>query len=287
MPRPLPPSRAARRPAPPRRSSAPFLLLALSACGTVGRGGAIRPSPIPSSARQLVLVIADGWDAPTGRLQRFERDGREWKPVSAPVDAMLGRNGLGWGLGLHYEDELQGPRKQEGDGRAPAGIFRLSSAFGYAPTAAHLPYTVATPTLECVDDPASRRYNTLVDAAAVARDWSSSEKIRRDDELYRVGVFVSHNAPDGVPLNQRNSAGPRPIAARGSCVFLHVWRGPGQPTAGCTATAGDEMEKLVRWLDAEKEPVLVQLPRREYDALAGMWRLPVVPNPNDPCKKKP
>jgi L,D-peptidoglycan transpeptidase YkuD (ErfK/YbiS/YcfS/YnhG family) len=249
-------------------------LLALAACPGLG-GSGVAPSPIPRTSRQLVLVIAERWDSPSGKLQRFERkrDGGAWEPVSTPVEASLGRSGLGWGIGVHWPGE-RGPEKQEGDGRSPAGIFRLTSAFGYEPMATHLPYTVATPTLECVDDVASPRYNTLVDAETGERSWTSSEKMRRDDDLYRVGAFVAHNAEHPAP-------------GKGSCIFLHVWRGPGQPTVGCTATARDEMEALVGWLDARKEPVLVQLPRKEYDGLVGMWRLPQAPNENDPCKRKP
>jgi L,D-peptidoglycan transpeptidase YkuD (ErfK/YbiS/YcfS/YnhG family) len=249
-------------------------VLALASCPGLG-GSGVAPIPIPSTSRQLVLVIADRWESSSAKLQRFERksSGGPWQPVSAPIDASLGRSGLGWGIGVHWPRE-QGPLKQEGDGRSPAGIFRLTSAFGYGPMATHLPYTLATPTLECVDDPASPRYNTLVDAATGERSWTSSEKMRRDDELYRVGVFVAHNAE-------------RPTPGKGSCIFLHVWRGPGQPTVGCTATARDEMEALVGWLDAKKEPVLVQLPRQDYDALVGIWRLPEIPNENDPGKRKP
>jgi len=39
---------------------------------------------------------------------------------------------------------------------------------------------------------------------------------------YRLGVFVEHNTK------------PR-RAGFGSCIFLHIWSGPTEPTIGCTA----------------------------------------------------
>ena len=44
--------------------------------------------------------------------------------TAAPVS--VGRNGAAWGLGLHAA-QPQGPQKQEGDGRAPAGVFTLGA----------------------------------------------------------------------------------------------------------------------------------------------------------------
>src|SRR5262249_32698068 len=56
------------------------------------------------------------------------------------------------------------------DGRSPAGIFSLGSAFGYAPRGqageVKLPYVQAVATLECVDDPRSAHYNKSLIARA-------------------------------------------------------------------------------------------------------------------------
>ena len=86
--------------------------------------------------RQMVLVTTDSWDAVDATLQRYERASAAdaWAPVGGPVRAAVGRTGLAWGTGLHPRTGA-GPEKREGDGKAPAGVFRLSSAFGYAPAA--------------------------------------------------------------------------------------------------------------------------------------------------------
>ncbi len=157
------------------------------------------------------------------------------------------------------------PEKREGDGRAPAGIFSLSGAFGYAPDREcswiKLPYREATPTLKCIDDLKSRHYNRLVNAGEEPKDWSSCEEMRRADDQYRLGIVVDHNADPAIP-------------GRGSCIFIHIWQGPAKGTAGCTAMAPEGVETLLRWLDPATFPVLIQLPDTVYRQLKGPWELP-------------
>jgi D-alanyl-D-alanine dipeptidase len=211
-----------------------------------------------------VVVTTANFAAKAGTLARYERDDASdsWRRIGEEIPVVVGRSGMGWGRGLHPA-QSGGPSKREGDGRAPAGVFRLSGTFGYAESApGRLPYTPLTDTVECVDDPRSKRYNVIVDTSGITNpDWSSFEKMRRDDDLYRLGVVVDHNA---FPAT----------AGAGSCVFLHVWRGPQDGTAGCTAMDAEAMAQVAGWLDARARPVLVQLPAHEYDRLREAWRLP-------------
>ncbi len=215
---------------------------------------------VPGASGQLIVVTTDSWDATSGTIQRFERMDADWQPVSDLVSVVVGRNGLGWGLGLHGHLN-DGPVKREGDGRAPAGAFSLTQAFGYAESlATGLPYIHATREVECVDDSNSLFYNRVLDRSGIEIDWTSHEEMRRRDELYRVGVEVAHNQ-GAVPQG-------------GSCIFLHIWRGPGTTTSGCTAMASTDMESIAEWLDASKNPILVQLPKAEYERLRLTWLLP-------------
>ncbi|MET0625641.1 MAG: L,D-transpeptidase family protein, partial [Pyrinomonadaceae bacterium] len=178
----------------------------------------------------------------------------------------VGRTGLAWGVGLVDTVGAVGPRKREGDGKAPAGVFKLGPAFGFADARAasarlRLPYKPLTPSTECVDDPASRRYNLVVERGASGpADWNSSEHMR-EVEGYRWGLVVAHNAAPPAP-------------GRGSCIFLHIWAGPEKGTAGCTAMEQSNLEALLGWLDPSKRPLLVQLPDGEYARLRGAWHLP-------------
>lgn len=222
-----------------------------------------------SASRQLLLVVVDNWSSTTGNLQRFVRadGGLAWQPVGAAVALSLGKAGLAWGRGLHGA-HAPGLEKCEGDGRAPAGVFAISALFGAAGVgsdlarAAKLPYLPATADLKAIDDPASRHYNRIVDQSALAeRDWVSCEDMLRDDQRYAVGAVVGHNV------------GPV-VAGAGSCIFLHVWAAAGVPTAGCTAMALADMRALAAWLDGAAAPVLVQLPRAEFERCQAAWGLP-------------
>jgi L,D-peptidoglycan transpeptidase YkuD (ErfK/YbiS/YcfS/YnhG family) len=239
-----------------------LLILLLATTPAQARAGEI----LSADHRQLVLVITADWNATTGRLQRFERaENNKWSPVGAAVPIVVGRTGLAWGRGLHPEPPSGEPVKHEGDGKAPAGVFALSSVFGYAAasdTQLAMPYLPADVYSECVDDPHSNQYNRVVDRRRIkAPDWHSSEHMRRKDELYRWGVVVDHNAD-------------KPSPGAGSCVFLHIWRSPTSPTVGCTALAPDATTQLIAWLDAARAPVLVQLPQPVYARVGATWQLP-------------
>lgn len=221
-----------------------------------------------SVSRQMIVVTTDGWNVDHGTLHTYERDGVHWKAIGQPVDVTLGKQGSAWGVGLHPPQQ-DGPAKTEGDGRSPAGVFRVGEAFGYAESnGTALPYRGLGASDYCVDVDGSPYYNQLVDEAKVGKKAvaGATEAMRRDlhfhgDHAYRIGFVIEHN-PDG-----RKGAG--------SCIFAHLWKSPTSPTAGCTAMADQAMERLLAWLDPKKKPVFVLLPRGEYARLRDAWNLPV------------
>ncbi|MGN6521135.1 MAG: L,D-transpeptidase family protein [Dokdonella sp.] len=249
--------------------------LRVLACAIAGVLGAC--SHVPRSAgsawagaRQLVLVTTEDWNASRGTLRVYERaPASDWQGQdSFPVT--IGRNGSAWGVGLHPDQS--GPRKREGDGRSPAGVFAIGTAFGYASSVTTgLAYAPMDEGHWCIDDDASPLYNRIVDArdvgaAAVA---GSTEPMRRDlhahgDMRYALGFVIWHN--------------PRGEHGAGSCIFAHVWRDAGT-TAGCTAMEAAAMERLLAVLRADADPVFVLLPWPEYRRLQAGWRLPAVAQP--------
>jgi L,D-peptidoglycan transpeptidase YkuD (ErfK/YbiS/YcfS/YnhG family) len=241
-------------------------MLALAACASMQSTGESRAW---ANAEQLVVVVTADWNAANGELRRYERASRSeaWRQVGEAAPVTVGRAGSAWGIGLHPA-QSSGPHKREGDGRAPAGVFALGTAFGYANSAATaLPYRAMSGTDYCIDVPASPLYNRIVDARKVGEDAvaGSTEPMRRDvhandDQRYRLGFVIEHNS----------NAQPR----AGSCIFAHLWKAPGEPTAGCTAMADVTMEQLVGWLDPQRKPVFVLLPAAEYERLRLPWGLP-------------
>ena len=179
------------------------------------RRAAEAAAPIDDDMRQVVTVVSDGWNDFRAVLQRYERTrDKKWRRVGHPVDVVLGRQGYGWGRGLHGTGAPQGrpgPSKREGDGRSPAGVFAIGNAYGYAASRddISLPYTQATDELRCVDDPKSSHYNRIVSTTDTPIDWQSAEHMRRDDDLYMLTIVVAHNA---APTK----------AGAGSCIFLHL-----------------------------------------------------------------
>ena len=227
--------------------------------------------PLPwDNARQLVLVLTPDWDTDAGVLQRFERDAAgQWQPVTDATEVAVGRKGSAWGIGLHAA-QTEGPQKQEGDGRSPAGVFTVGEAFGYAGKAdTSLPYQPMTAQHYCIDVNGSPLYNRIVDQAEVGAEAvkGSTEPMRLDlhsngDVRYRQGFVINHN--------------PGNVSGAGSCIFAHLWRKPGEPTAGCTAMPDPVMEEMLAWLQADQHPVFVLLPRAEYERLHHEWQLPHV-----------
>lgn len=224
-----------------------------------------------SDAEQAVVVTTPDWDATRGQLRRFERRDGGWHEAGPPVPVQVGRSGSAWGLGLHPRPpDSDAPVKREGDGRSPAGIFRIDEAFGYAARAGTaLTYRPMRQSSYCIDVAGSPLYNRIVDADRVGRAAveGSTEPMRLDlhndgDHRYRLGFVIAHN-PDN-----RDGAG--------SCIFAHLWKDADTPTAGCTAMPGPAMEGLLGWLQPARRPVFVLLPDAEYARLQAPWRLPQI-----------
>jgi L,D-peptidoglycan transpeptidase YkuD (ErfK/YbiS/YcfS/YnhG family) len=199
-----------------------------------------------AQSTQLIVVTTKEWSTPEGKLQRLEYKNDQWQKVGKQIDIKLGKNGLGWGRGLHTIPKDAKFIKQEGDGKAPAGIFALKQAFGYEPFQIDYPYEVYKETDHCVDDVNSKYYNKIVDSTKIEVDYKSHEKMKFPKDYYKYGIVVDHN---GI------SDGAESIRGAGSCIFLHI---KDIPTAGCTVMREAEIKEIMQWLDTKKNPLLVQ-----------------------------
>jgi zinc D-Ala-D-Ala dipeptidase len=207
--------------------------------------------------RQLVISITDSWDDFHATVYRFEQADGQWRRVGEGVPAVVGERGLAWDP-VAPEHNPGRNIKKEGDLRSPAGIFNLSGAMGLLPThpiSSTFPYRTIEPGTHCVDDPSSRYYNRIVTEreipAQAVEHWNSSERMWQITDRYRLLLVVDYNVRE-------------PIPGHGSCIFIHVWRGKGLATTGCTAMAETDLNGILNWLKPEAQPVLVQLPLEEY-----------------------
>ncbi len=108
--------------------------------------------------------------------------------------------------------------KREGDGATPRGVHRLVGML-YRPDRMARPADWALPIRPgdlWSDDPAHEDYNLMVRAPYP----HSHEVLRRADPMYDLVILTDWN----WPYAQRG---------RGSAIFIHRWRRPGYPTAGC------------------------------------------------------
>ncbi len=230
-----------------------FALTSQAGAGEIGR-----------DAQQLIVSIAPSWDATAGRMQCFERSGAEWKPALAAWPVLYGKSGLAWGRGVLGADE-PGRHKQERDGRAPAGVFRIGAIYTYdsaLPAGADFPFHTVGPGDAWIDDATSPDYNRHVTVdPANPPPWFERQKMRHGDFAYRWLVEIRHNSDPPVP-------------GAGSAIFFHIRRGAARPTAGCTTMAEENLVALIRWLRAGKHPHYVLLPRSEYAAKWKAWGLP-------------
>lgn len=122
-------------------------------------------------------------------------------------------------------------RKREGDGGTPTGVHRIVGML-YRPDRMAQPADWALPIGPMdlwSDDPKDPDYNLMVRPP----HGFSHEKLRRADPLYDLVILTDWNWPMAVP-------------GRGSAIFLHRWRRPGYPTAGCVAFAPQDLLWIAR-----------------------------------------
>lgn len=225
---------------------------------------------IPAQSRQVIVGIAEDWNSSHVTLSLFEKNSSgQWQLDGQAWKGRLGKNGLAWGLGLHPKP-TQGLIKKEGDRRAPAGIFQLGSAFGYAKSITKKPsqsYRHITTRDLWVEDSSSPYYNShLVIPHQPKTEFEKDAQMKQGDFAHSLKLFIAHNAPTSAK---------RATPKAGSAIFFHIWRGGGsKPTAGCTTMSQDQLKHLIAKVDPAKSPVYVLLPRSEYLKLRSSWRLP-------------
>lgn len=222
------------------------------------------PKKLP--AKQLMVVITDNWNALQGTIYVFNKEHGKWV-LQFSNAVVVGSKGLGLGMGAEPVAIDGAPVKKEGDLKAPAGIFSIGTAFGYADYQdakwLNNRYVKATDTLICVDDMRSASYNTLLNKDTAKGDYKSWEDIHRKDDFYKWGLFINHNAD-------------KPVAGGGSCIFMHIWDNDHVGTEGCTAMQEADMVRILHWIDSKKHPLLVQVPKAEYAKLSAQFELPEI-----------
>ena len=125
--------------------------------------------------------------------------------------------------------------KHEGDGATPRGVWQILG--GYYRADRTLPMGALRldpigPRDIWSDDPADPDYNHPLRRT---NHPYSHEKLRMTPRLYDVVLISDWNHPDATP-------------GKGSAIFVHQWRKPRHPTAGCLAFKPEHLRWiLARW----------------------------------------
>ncbi|GLS44910.1 hypothetical protein GCM10007884_28990 [Methylobacterium brachythecii] len=206
-----------------------------------------------ANARNLVIVTAETMDTTRAWLRVFERiaSSGAWQPVGGAESAVVGTKGLAWGYPFRGLAQAGEPVKAEGDRRTPAGIYRVGSSFGFAPSARPGHLVLRPGRSICVDDPTSPAYNSIVFPGPGATPRGEDMGA---EPLYRRGLVVDYPSDAG--------------RRGGSCIFLHVWRGPASGTAGCVALPEARVAALQE-LSGRGDVAIAILPRHAVARFEG------------------
>jgi L,D-peptidoglycan transpeptidase YkuD (ErfK/YbiS/YcfS/YnhG family) len=125
--------------------------------------------------------------------------------------------------------------KTEGDGATPAGIWRLASLYWRADRGTRPRTLLAAeplgPRQGWAETPEDPDYNLPIRHPHPF----PADRMTRGDPLYDICAITDHNAAPVVP-------------GAGSAIFVHLWRRPRGPTAGCIAFRRPDLEWiLARW----------------------------------------
>jgi L,D-peptidoglycan transpeptidase YkuD (ErfK/YbiS/YcfS/YnhG family) len=134
--------------------------------------------------------------------------------------------------------------KREGDGATPAGIHGIVGML-------HRPDRIARGALPdwalpfgpvdlWSDDPRDPDYNLMVRSPHAF----GHERLTRPDPLYDLILLTDWNWPRAIP-------------GEGSAIFLHTWRKPRHPTAGCVAFSRHDLLWIARRIRHQSQIVIL------------------------------
>lgn len=170
--------------------------------------------------KQLIVVKARGSRC---RIYCLERSVGGFIQVLPTMDGFVGKNGVSF-------------QKKEGDGKTPAGLYKIGHAFGMGKgLRTGLPYRQIRYGSRWCSNPQSKNYNTYTEKA-----WETNcEDLWKYKREYRYGAVIEYNM------------GKDTIKGRGSAIFLHCKL---SPTAGCVAAKKDCIKRILAWLNIKKNP---------------------------------
>jgi L,D-peptidoglycan transpeptidase YkuD (ErfK/YbiS/YcfS/YnhG family) len=184
-----------------------------------------------NNVEQLVLAINNDDSSNKATLVALEFVNKKWKMKLRPVQASIGRTGFA----------LPG-EKMEGDGKSPTGVFDLGQLYTYeASVNTSLPFIQTSSEDKWIDDPNQENYNTHIRGNTTAKSF---EHLKLSSIDYKYCMVIEYNTHPAVK-------------GKGSAIFFHLATPNYDPTAGCVAIQESDMDKILLWLDPNKQKAIL------------------------------
>ena len=227
------------------------------------------------NSSNIVLVVSENWNDSLAQVYLLSRSDMGYKKASESMNGIIGKKGLGIGIGEHTDASFQQfknvdeniPIKKEGDKKSPAGIFKIGKIMGFAdslPFSSDLEYKKITQGLHAVDDSDSEYYNQIVNANLLKPLFHDYYNSYED-------MFHLQHAYDWLFEIKHNS---ERIPEKGSNIFFHIRNVNGSGTAGCTAVNRDDLLQILKFID--KQTLVIQLPEEIYQKVHKELNLPLI-----------
>lgn len=179
------------------------------------------------NTQQIIVVNSKADDSFDAELICYEKKNTNWPEAFDKMQAKIGEKGITGD-------------KVEGDMKTPLGIYSFGTFFGSEDNIGFkFPYKKVDGDQFWVDDSKSDYYNTWQEGSSEGR-WSSAENLLHP--LYKYAAVINYNTGNV-------------IKGKGSAIFFHK-AGKGG-TAGCVSLKEEELVKVLKWLEPEKNPVIV------------------------------
>jgi L,D-peptidoglycan transpeptidase YkuD (ErfK/YbiS/YcfS/YnhG family) len=175
--------------------------------------------------QQLILVTTPTRGMSQATVQTFDKQSNGKWIQRLNISGIIGQKGFVSNF-------------NEGSRGTPTGKYTITEAFGRkANPGTKLKYLKLTNDSVWVDNPKSRYYNTL---QSIKKTHEQSEKMYIPQ--YDYGFVIDYNT--------------KRIPGKGSAIFFHIQKG--NYTLGCTAVSEQNVVKILKWLDPNKHPVIIE-----------------------------
>lgn len=188
---------------------------------------------------QLIVVTSQLMNSSNVVISTYEKKNNSWVNVHKNIPGYIGLKGFSL-------------NKQEGDKKTPVGAFKIGTCFTKTSNVSTGLNVYKYDSKDVwVDDPNSQYYNTHQREPANGR-WKSVENFSNTKNgVYDVFFNIEYNAAR--------------VKNKGSAIFFHI----SNPTAvikyttGCVSADRQNLLTIVKWLNKDKNPMILQGPLYE------------------------